>query len=231
MQPQRPPSTLLPVNEWFVTIQGEATWTGTPSLFVRLQGCPVGCGWCDTKYTWPQPADDIRLAPLTVWQAGDKEGPDHHYAAASAYTLLREKPMNVRHVVITGGEPCQYDLTEFTAILHANGCTTQVETSGTFAVRVSPDTWVTLSPKLDMAGGLEVRPDAYARANEVKFPVGKERDLAVLMDRVLPNVADGVPVWLQPLSQSPSATKLCVRAAMELGLRVSVQTHKYLGVR
>ncbi len=40
------------VNEIFETIQGEATYTGTPAVFVRLQGCPVGCPWCDTKHTW-----------------------------------------------------------------------------------------------------------------------------------------------------------------------------------
>ena len=40
------------INEVFETIQGEASYTGTPSIFLRLQGCPVGCSWCDTKQTW-----------------------------------------------------------------------------------------------------------------------------------------------------------------------------------
>ncbi|MGY8878270.1 MAG: 7-carboxy-7-deazaguanine synthase QueE, partial [Pseudoalteromonas sp.] len=40
------------INEVFETIQGEASFTGTPSIFLRLQGCPVGCSWCDTKQTW-----------------------------------------------------------------------------------------------------------------------------------------------------------------------------------
>jgi len=41
-----------PINEMFQTIQGEGYYTGTPAIFVRLQGCPVHCQWCDTKYTW-----------------------------------------------------------------------------------------------------------------------------------------------------------------------------------
>ncbi|WP_367682381.1 hypothetical protein [Buchnera aphidicola] len=41
-----------PINEIFETIQGEGYYIGTPSIFIRFQGCPVGCIWCDTKYTW-----------------------------------------------------------------------------------------------------------------------------------------------------------------------------------
>lgn len=37
-----------PINEIFQTIQGEGVFTGLPAIFVRLQGCPVGCPWCDT---------------------------------------------------------------------------------------------------------------------------------------------------------------------------------------
>ena len=40
------------INELFETIQGEGAYTGQPSVFIRLQGCPVACSWCDTKHTW-----------------------------------------------------------------------------------------------------------------------------------------------------------------------------------
>ena len=42
----------LAVNEVFETFQGKAFYTGTPAIFIRLQGCDVGCPWCDTKHTW-----------------------------------------------------------------------------------------------------------------------------------------------------------------------------------
>ena len=40
----------LLVNEIFWSLQGEGAFTGTPSVFFRLQGCSVGCPWCDTGY-------------------------------------------------------------------------------------------------------------------------------------------------------------------------------------
>ena len=53
------------VNEVFETIQGEATFTGSPSVFLRLQGCPVGCGWCDTKHTWHVlPEDEVSQSEI-----------------------------------------------------------------------------------------------------------------------------------------------------------------------
>src|SRR5207302_3644830 len=42
----------LRVSEVFASVQGEGVTVGTPSAFVRLQGCSVGCVWCDTKYSW-----------------------------------------------------------------------------------------------------------------------------------------------------------------------------------
>lgn len=219
----------LPINEVFQTIQGEAVWTGTPAVFVRLQGCPVGCPWCDTKHTWmTHPNDETRLTEILT-----KEKDSGRYVRLTAEELHTEiRKFKARHVVLTGGEPCMYDLTHLTTLLVQDGYTVQIETSGTFEVRVHPQAWVTVSPKLEMPGELEVRADAIARANEIKHPVGKQADLerlsALLREH---NVQRSRLVWLQPLSQSPKATELCIAAATEMNWRVSIQTHKFIGVR
>jgi len=217
---------MLPVNELFETVQGEATFTGMPSTFVRLQGCDVGCPWCDTKYTWAvDPAHAATLADIV-----SKVDPSPAFASVTVDQLMMTlMPSRSRHLVLTGGEPCVYDLTELSGRMIAEGWTVQVETSGTEPIRIDPRAWVTVSPKIDMPGGKTFRPDAWQRANEIKMPVGKHADVLLLIDMI----AELGPalVWLQPLSMSPKATALCMDAARRNGWRISVQTHKFLGVR
>src|ERR1700757_4021814 len=71
-------SMRLPLNELFETVQGEGSKTGTPSTFVRLQGCDVGCPWCDTKHTWTL-EDECRLEVVL-----GKTGSDTRFAWVSA---------------------------------------------------------------------------------------------------------------------------------------------------
>ncbi|MGO1237116.1 MAG: 7-carboxy-7-deazaguanine synthase QueE, partial [Hafnia alvei] len=56
-----------PINELFQTLQGEGFYTGVPAIFIRLQGCPVGCSWCDTKHTWEQlPEREIGMNEILI---------------------------------------------------------------------------------------------------------------------------------------------------------------------
>lgn len=218
----------LPINEVFETLQGEATYTGTPSLFIRLQGCGVGCPWCDTKHTWRlDPRDEISAEAMAA-----KVEDGQSYAGLTVDELVAlALSYRARHVVITGGEPCAYDLAPFTKALLRVGRTVQVETSGTQEIRVADGVWVTLSPKIDMPGGFSVREDAMQRADEIKMPVGKPADMEKLAG--LLGSCDGLKadVWLQPLSRSPKATTYCIEQATALGYRVSIQTHAFIGVR
>lgn len=225
-----------PINEIFATIQGEATFTGMPSIFIRLQGCDVGCSWCDTKHTWnidkSTQTDFIHI----IHKTQDK----NNWAEATLNELIKYIQTNfahIVHVVITGGEPAIYDLIPLCNALHKLSKTIQIETSGTAEIRVSPDTWVTLSPKFDMPGGKTILASAIKLANELKMPIGKMADIDKLKQFIATQFtgAQGsianIPIWLQPLSQNPSATKLCIEQAMQNGWRVSIQTHKYLNIR
>ena len=139
----------LAVNEFFVTLQGEASFAGTPAVFVRFQGCPVACPWCDTQY-----AARLDGATLDFAAVRAKQGPGAGYADVEPEALLAAiREAGPRHVVLTGGEPCRHDLTELTSRLVAEGFRVQIETSGTMPIRCHADVWVTLSPKLDMPGG------------------------------------------------------------------------------
>jgi 7-carboxy-7-deazaguanine synthase len=97
-------------------------------------------------------------------------------------------------------------------------------------VRVAPTTWVTVSPKFGMSGGLPVLDGALARANEIKLPIGKEADVQRLAKLIDGKVTTG-EIWLQPISRSAKATDACLRAALKRNWKVSVQIHQFLGVR
>ncbi len=220
----------LPVNEIFETIQGEAKFTGTPAVFLRLQGCGVGCAWCDTKHTWDVFAhDEVSLAEML-----DKRGDSRAYARMDideVVDLLTSGRFSAKHIVITGGEPAQYDLRPLTTALRERGLSAQLETSGTSAILIDDSAFVTVSPKVGMAGGKTVLRSALMRADEIKMPVGRSRDIEAL-ELLLAMTPERAPtVWLQPISQSEKATALCVSTAIARNWRVSVQTHKYLGVR
>lgn len=218
---------MLPVNEVFETVQGEAFWTGTPAVFVRLQGCDVGCPWCDTKHTWDFQGPQVSLAEMA---AKEQDAPSYAEARLDDLVALVRGHAS-KHVVITGGEPAMHErLGALCEALLSLGRTVQVETSGTRSLDLPIGVWVTISPKLNMPGGYEVKSQALARADELKMPVGKPADIEALQN-LLANWPHPRHVWLQPLSQSKKATQLCLAAARDNGWRVSIQTHKFIGVR
>ena len=136
-----------------------------------------------------------------------------------------------KHVVITGGEPCMYDLRPLTKLLHDNGYSTQIETSGTFEVLCDARTYVTVSPKINMKGGYDVLVSALERANEIKHPIAMQKHVDEL-DALLSTVSslEGKQVCLQPISQQKRATELAVKTCIERNWRLSLQTHKYIGI-
>lgn len=218
----------LPVNEMFETIQGEAHWTGTPAVFLRLQGCPVGCAWCDTKHTW-EIEPPFKIAPALLFM---KSADSKHFAEMTVIDLMEALgEFKARHIVITGGEPCIHDLTDLTTAIIDSGRSCQIETSGTFPVKAHRLTWVTVSPKLDMGGGMKVLPEVIGMASEIKHPVGKMADIEKMQAEIIPWTPSHADVWLQPLSQSEKATALCIEQATVHNYRVSIQTHKFIGVR
>lgn len=222
--------TLYKINEVFESIQGEGALTGVPSIFIRLQGCPVGCAWCDTKQTW---TEDSKFKVEVVDVLAKRE-PDERWFEANAeglLTLVQDKQYQAKNIILTGGEPCMYDLTEASQVFIDAGYGVSIETSGTFPVITHKDSWVTVSPKVKMKGGFRVLDEALARADEIKHPVGTEAhidDLQNLLDRGQ-HKADTL-IYLQPISQQIRATQLAVDTCIKNNWRLSLQTHKFIGI-
>ena len=166
-----------PINEIFQTIQGEGHFTGIPAIFIRLQGCDVGCSWCDTRHTWDLSAQQ-QVDPQQVIQV-DRLAQGHwsYLSVDAILKAIENKGWSSRHVVLTGGEPCLYDLEPLCRALERQGMQVQIETSGTSEVRVTPSAWVTVSPKIGMKGKKEVLQSALRRADEIKHPVAIDRHI------------------------------------------------------
>lgn len=218
------------LNEVFETIQGEGVFTGVPAIFVRLQVCPVGCSWCDTKQTWSAEPSDF--TDLDTIMAKKEDSPLWTELDANGVVqLLIDQGYTAKHVVITGGEPCIYNLMPLTQALENAGFQCQIETSGTSDVMATTATWVTVSPKINMKAKLPVLASALERANEIKHPVGTQKDVDQL-DALLngKTLRSDVTIALQPISQKPRATELCIETCVKRNWRLSIQTHKYLAI-
>lgn len=218
------------VNEIFQTIQGEGVYTGVPAVFIRLQVCPVGCSWCDTKQTWEALQEDEASFDKIIAKQGDSPTWTHA-TTEQILAKYQQQGYTARHIVITGGEPCIYDLLPLTTAFENIGCACQIETSGTYPIKASSKTWVTVSPKVAMKGKLDILDEALARANEIKHPVGTAKDIEQLQQLLDCGVArSDVTIALQPISQKPRATELCIETCIKNNWRLSIQTHKYLSI-
>ncbi|GAA6173660.1 7-carboxy-7-deazaguanine synthase QueE [Colwellia sp. KU-HH00111] len=220
---------LYKINELFETIQGEGSFTGQPSIFIRLQGCPVACAWCDTKHTWDIALSD-EVSPDAVLAKSQETSQWANFSVANILSLIAERGYQAKHIVLTGGEPCMVDLTPLCNAFEQLGYTTQVETSGTFEVKVSSKCWVTVSPKINMRGGYAILHSAMHRANEIKHPVATEQHVDDLKALLAEHRITNTPIYLQPISQKARATELAIETCIANNWRLSVQVHKYLGI-
>ena len=121
------------ISELFLSLQGEGPSAGTPAHFVRLQGCGVGCHWCDTRYSWDAGGGRAMTAER-VWTEA---------LALGAAPLL----------VVTGGEPLEHDaLAPLLEQALGRWPRVEVETSGIAPPPMShPRLFYNVSPKLPSA--------------------------------------------------------------------------------
>lgn len=196
---------LLPVMEDFYTIQGEGFNTGKAAYFIRIGGCDVGCHWCDVKESW-----DASIHPLIK-------------VSEVVQKVMESK---ARAVVITGGEPLQYNLEFITDAFKQKGIQTFIETSGAYPLSGYWD-WICLSPKKTMPPLQEV----YAVANELKIIVYNKNDFEWAQEQAS-KVSSSCYLYLQPeWSKRESMMPMIVDFVKEhQNWMVSLQTHKYMNI-
>lgn len=195
----------LPIMEMFYSLQGEGRFAGRAAFFVRLAGCDVGCVWCDVKESWDSSA---------------------HPSRTIAEIITAAKDSGTEFVVVTGGEPLMHNLDELTTALHENGMECAIETSGSHPFSGKWD-WVCLSPKKFKAATEE----SFELANELKVVVFNNHDLQ-WAEELAEKVNVGCQFFLQPEwdKRKELEEKIITYIKSNTKWRLSLQTHKYLGI-
>ena len=209
------------IAEIFFSIQGEGPTAGLPAVFIRLQGCSVGCRWCDTKYSW-DPA------------AGRAVDLDELMSQARSYPC--------RRVVITGGEPLESSLFfPLVSTLKDEQFDIEVETSGTVEppLRSGREIQWNVSVKLAASGveeGRRINPAAIRRFLEYhawwKFVVAGDEDLAEALRLAERFALPRERILLQPeairreelIERSPWVIEACKRHGFRFSPRLHVMT-------
>jgi 7-carboxy-7-deazaguanine synthase len=149
----------LRLNEIFYSIQGESTWAGLPCVFVRLTGCNLRCGWCDTEYAFYE-GQQLSVSEI----------------------VAQVRQYGCRLVEVTGGEPLlQKGVQALFAMLLDDGFTVLVETSGERDIsKIDPRVIKIMDLKCPGSGECERNRwsnlDALTVRDEVKFVVADRRD-------------------------------------------------------
>ncbi|MBI1405780.1 MAG: 7-carboxy-7-deazaguanine synthase [Caulobacter sp.] len=205
------------VKEIFLTLQGEGGQAGRPAVFCRFSGCNLWsgreqdraeavCSFCDTDFVGMDGPGGGRFAT-----------PDLLVDAIEAAWVGGAAD---RLVVCTGGEPLLQLDPDLIDALHRRGFSIAVETNGTLAAPAGID-WICVSPKADAAL-------AQTSGQELKLVwpqtgVDPARFAALDFERF----------YLQPLDgpDRQAATEACIAYCLSHPRwRLSVQTHKYLGI-
>ena len=203
----------LRITEIFLSLQGESRSVGWPTVFVRLTGCPLRCGYCDTSYAF-KGGETLQIDDIVARVAG----------------------FGVHHVTVTGGEPlAQKGCGELLQRLCDAGYEVSLETSGALAVAdVDPRVVKVMDLKTPSSG--ELQRNLYdnlehlSPQDQVKFVIGDEQDYRWSREQVgKHHLAERCEVLFSPVQGQLSATRLADWIVRDrLPVRFQLQLHKIL---
>lgn len=204
---------MLKIHEIFHSLQGESTRVGLPTVFVRLTGCPLRCGYCDTAY---------------AFQGGENMTLDQILERVASY--------GAHYVTVTGGEPlAQKQSIALMRRLCDAGYDVSLETGGSLDTsQVDPRVSVILDIKTPGSG--EVQKNLWANlhhlkpTDEVKFVLCGREDYdwakQVLAEHA---ISEKCTVLFSPVYSQLNPTDLADWVLQDhLPVRMQVQLHKIL---
>lgn len=203
----------LRITEIFFSLQGETSRVGLPTVFVRLTGCPLRCGYCDTAY---------------AFHGGESLTLEKILAEVGRY--------QTRYVTVTGGEPlAQKSCLALLRELADRGYSVSLETSGALDVS-QVDARVSKIIDIKTPGSGEAEKNLWSNlahltaSDEIKFVLCNEADYIwakqALTERGLDRIC---PVLLSPSHHDLPAKMLAQWILRDrLPVRMQVQLHKQL---
>lgn len=203
----------LRVTEIFFSLQGETSRVGLPTVFVRLTGCPLRCGYCDTAYAF-------------------------HGGESLALTAILDRVAahSARHVTLTGGEPLaqKHALTLLRQLADA-GYSVSLETSGALDVsgvdvRISKILDLKTPGSGECARNLWSNLDHLTPHDEIKFVLCDEQDYVWAREQLQVRRLDALcPVLFSPVHGRLEPRRLAEWILRDrLPVRFQVQLHKLL---
>ena len=125
---------ILRINEIFFSLQGESSRVGLPTVFIRLTGCPLRCGYCDTAYAFTA-GENMSIATI----------------------LNKTSEYKSHYVTVTGGEPlAQKACLSLLSALCDAGYSVSIETSGALDIsKVDPRVIKVMDIKTPGSGEME----------------------------------------------------------------------------
>jgi len=227
------PTTTLPVNEMFISIQGEGRFAGHPALFIRFNYCNLGCSWCDTRYTWDsrQIETDTSMSPEEIATKARQEATK---ASAEISSL---------HVVLTGGEPMLHQsiLPEMINQLRSIGINfIEIETNGTIVPTEEMQKvidWWNCSPKLTNSGGSRkecIVPEALKAISltgraDFKFVICEKTDIEEIKNNFLRHIPSQRVILMaegstreKQIANAPATIDLCLKHSFRFSPRLHI---------
>ncbi len=203
----------LRVTEIFFSLQGETKTVGLPTVFVRLTGCPLRCGYCDTTY---------------AFHGGTGYSIDEILKQVASY--------GAHYVTVTGGEPlAQKACIELLQRLCDVGYEVSLETSGALDV-AQVDKRVVKVVDIKTPGSGEVKKNRFENIayllpqDQIKFVICNRADYEWAKDIIQQyQLTNTCHVLFSPSYQEQSAGELADWILQDrLPVRLQIQLHKYL---